>query len=84
MTPEQRVKLVYPEAMLRHCWVKLPTKWDWYIDCANSPLAFAGERFVIHIVAGNKLLAYGGKYETPLWRRAWKSIEKEMLKKLES
>jgi endo-alpha-1,4-polygalactosaminidase (GH114 family) len=35
-------------------------------------------------VAGNKLLAYGGKYETPLWRRAWKSIEKEMLKKLES
>lgn len=82
MTAEEKVKSVYPEAQLRFGWIRIPSKYDWYTDEDGK---WMKERYLRHIwTAHDKILSWGGKFEHILWRKAWKQIQKEMLKKLES
>lgn len=73
MSAEQRVKSVYPEAEWKWDWVTLPSATD----------TWKTYRFLPGVWIDDRCLAFGGKIETYIWRRAWKLIQKEMLKKLE-
>jgi hypothetical protein len=77
MTAEQKVKSVYPEAEIKFA----PTRtnpWDWSTDnYFNNTILALG------VWVGGRCLSYGGKFEHLLWRRAWKRINKDMLRKME-
>lgn len=80
MRAEDKVKSVYPDAILKWDLVYEPSKWDWSSDGSHR-----GKEFLANGVwVGSRCLAFGGKYEHLIWGRAWKKIEKEMLKRLEN
>jgi len=76
---EDKVKSVYPEAVLKWGWIPQST-WDWSTDGSH----YGKEIMAKGVWIGNKCYAYGGKFEHILWRRTWKKIQQEMLKKLAS
>lgn len=79
MTCEDKVKAVYPEAVLKFDLIRKSNKADWSTDGSH----LGAEFLALGVWAGNYCLSFGGKYEYLLWRRAWKVIQKNLLKKLE-
>jgi hypothetical protein len=77
---EQYVKNIYPNAIVQSDWVNIRLK-TVYTETSGPEWDY---RYLLHIATGNKVLAFGGKFEHLLWRRAWKAIKKEMLEKLEA
>jgi hypothetical protein len=71
---EDRFKAIFPEAELKIAWVTTPSRYD-----LDGP-----KIFVKSVWVGDTCYAFGGKYETKIWRRAWKKIQLEMLQKLEN
>ena len=78
---EQLVKAVFPDAEMRFDWVSPRTRWIW---SADKSINYRNSIWANGIWVGGECLVFGGKYEFELWRKAWKQIKKNMLKKLES
>ena len=72
---EKKVKTVYPDAKWDGGWVTLPVKYDWSTFLPPT-------QYVTGIWAEGKCLAFGGKIESFLWRRAWKAIQCDMIAEL--
>jgi hypothetical protein len=76
---ETKVKSIYPDAELGYGLVTPKTKWVW----STSNNLYHRELFTMGIWISQECLVYGGKDEFKLWQRAWKEIQKNMLRKLE-
>jgi hypothetical protein len=68
---ETKVKSIYPEAELGYGLVTTAKNFN------------HRELFTMGIWINQECLVYGGKDEFKLWQRAWKEIQKNMLRKLE-
>jgi hypothetical protein len=74
MTAEQKVKQLFPNAIMR--WDNVPI----YLKDYSNPITTILAKGVW---IDNKCIAFGGKVETLIWRRAYKKLNKLFLEKME-